>query len=866
MLASSQRSSNDITSAANTMEFQQAYHNDLSFVEYVRRVPFSEAIPVGDNDTLARFFDKQRGSSPSNDNDELVLYGDKSLYMFADKEDKLTITNYVLAGSSVLALLDPNVVPQDFDVFMTYEGTNWLGNIMYDKLNTRLQFVFKTWGRLDSNKRFGALLVSLFDLDCVKLFACPVRTQDGLYFDVYSTHKAKKAIETKHNVVDAYNARVGKVHTRAKKYEKRGYQATFPEPDVFVSGTGSSYRPHQKIIFDKRDTDYFLLFQHGLPFVNVGDSRKIDNLVQDTRLYTVNNHMDYSPESCRVRSKMLEDILPEYLRRGVHIAKALEKLSLSSNTLCVWWAQWRVESYSRAVFGLSLQEHTTVEKHTWIYNNFRFLCRFDKDVESSIHKFLETFFGAQVPEPEDVVVAAPHGSRRGRIPGPVSGSCAKGFLSLPDTLDFGAKQRSKNSEVVCTPSIRPAKDVREQFIQSRKGLVRLVKALFVPDFEVPRVLPGDEEVIEKLFLFPHPLMQMARVRGEVIATPLAVSCLTRQTTQLDAYASRSLYARLFNESLPQKYQLRVQQPTKVVSWMPFDTRRLGDLVWPHLEYLRSSTNVFAWLNSMYDVTDLSMLALDNGCRRPARLVFNRDTKDLLADIRSDAQHNSHLQRIRTYTHREQWKRPRRKITLRHVPESKVGSRSLEQEMLGYRVYSCLEDTTAVERTQTRQGARRAICRVSTRSNFVHVTDKHREAVRETLSSMLPSLSSMTPKNVSTRSSDFFDALTQASDAFFFNSNDVCYLALYCPTKTFRKYGVMWLALFDGQTYACVTDDVEVVTVGPPLAAYRARNKSLAYEPVLCQSQALDEIEKFDKALISVSQTQALSDIDIVFAN
>jgi hypothetical protein len=125
---------------------------------------------------------------------------------------------------------------------------------------------------------------------------------------------------------------------------------------------------------------------------------------------------------------------------------------------------------------------------------------------------------------------------------------------------------------------------------------------------------------------------------------------------------------------------------------------------------------------------------------------------------------------------------------------------------------------------------------------------------------------MTPKNVSTRSSDFFDALTQASDAFFFNSNDVCYLALYCPTKTFRKYGVMWLALFDGQTYACVTDDVEVVTVGPPLAAYRARNKSLAYEPVLCQSQALDEIEKFDKALISVSQTQALSDIDIVFAN
>lgn len=55
------------------MEFKQAYLNDLSFVEYVRRVPFSEAIPVDDNDTLARLFDKERGSLSSSEKDELLL-------------------------------------------------------------------------------------------------------------------------------------------------------------------------------------------------------------------------------------------------------------------------------------------------------------------------------------------------------------------------------------------------------------------------------------------------------------------------------------------------------------------------------------------------------------------------------------------------------------------------------------------------------------------------------------------------------------------------------------------------------------------------------------------------------------------------
>lgn len=45
------------------------------------------------------------------------------------------------------------------------------------------------------------------------------------------------------------------------------------------------------------------------------------------------------------------------------------------------------------------------------------------------------------------------------------------------------------------------------------------------------------------------------------------------------------------------------------------------------------------LKSLYGVTDLSMLGINNNHRRLTRLVFNRDTRDLLSDIQKDVENN-----------------------------------------------------------------------------------------------------------------------------------------------------------------------------------------------------------------------------------
>ena len=291
--------------ASRIMEFQQAYFDDLSFVEYVRTVPLSEAITTDPSDPLYQLFKHGAQEYPLNFSQpvplERALTEGKDELVVVQDHRTLTVKNYVLAGSAALALLDPNIRPNDFDVFMTYQGDNWMFDELWSDI-TDVQLIFKSWNAMESNKRFGAMIVSLFDLDCVKVFACPRRTADGLFFDVYQTQKAKRAIETKFNPIDRFNARVQKVWRRAAKYEERGYGYFLPQADVVVSGTNSSYVSQDKVIMDKRDTDYFLIFQHGIPLVNSSSKAhqlgkgyfadSIEALVEDKRFNTIHEHRD----------------------------------------------------------------------------------------------------------------------------------------------------------------------------------------------------------------------------------------------------------------------------------------------------------------------------------------------------------------------------------------------------------------------------------------------------------------------------------------------------------------------------------------------------------------------------------------------
>jgi hypothetical protein len=255
---------------------------------------------------------------------------------------------------------------------------------------------------------------------------------------------------------------------------------------------------------------------------------------------------------------------------------------------------------------------------------------------------------------------------------------------------------------------------------------------------------------------------------------------------------------------------------------------------------------------MYDVTDLSMLGINNNYRRPTRLVFNRDTRDLLSNISKDVENNNIFNRMDRYGD-EPWSLKKRKITFSMLlANSYEPSSEPCGEGLGYRVYGFIGNAIAF-----------------TGGTYLPVDDKHRQALQETLSMHIPSLESMKKQKVQTRSASFFEALMQATEAFFMNQDDVCYLVLYCPTNNFRKCGVKWFAIdnVEKETYEYTatisTNDFDVMITGPPLAAFRKKEDKMGYEPVLADHYGLDATKKFDKALNGIYRSQKLSDVDIV---
>lgn len=187
-----------------------------------------------------------------------------------------------------------------------------------------------------------------------------------------------------------------------------------------------------------------------------------------------------------------------------------------------------------------------------------------------------------------------------------------------------------------------------------------------------------------------------------------------------------------------------------------------------------------------------------------------------------------------------------------LTDSYEPSSELCGEGLGYRVYGFIGNATTFS-----GGA------------SLPVDDKHRQALQETLSMHIPSLESMKRQKIQTRSASFFEALMQATEAFFMNQGNICYLVLYCPINNFRKCGVKWFALDNVEketheyTATISTNDFDVMITGPLLGAFRRKEDKMGYEPVLADHSGLDAVKKFDKALNGVSQTQALSDIDIV---